>query len=461
MWSTFIMAKITRQSPPPIVFIVLAITIVSGLWWFKDSAIKASSFLPNSATPLASRITRGESLLITANATPEKRAGVDAFARGEFQKAQTHFQSALQQYKNAPDTSIYLWNSKIGEAKHLTIAVSVPISSNLSIAQEILRGVAQAQDEINTTGGIQGQKLQVVIVDDQNDPEIAIKVAEELVKQTNVLAVVGHNASDASVAAAPIYQKGGLVMVSPTSFANVLSGFGDYIFRAVPTVRFLAEPLATHVVQVAYRKRLAVCFDSQAKDNISFKDEFTASASARGAQVLNTSCDFADPTFNPEAAVTEAVRSGADALLLAPHVDRMDRALEVAQVVKGRLMLFGSSTLYTYKTLQVGQQTVNGLVLPVPAFASSTFLARAHQLWGAEVKTWRTAAAYDATRAILAGLARSTTRNGLQQALREPNFSATGAGRTVSFLPTGDRMTPPVLVRVQSKEGGYEFVQLK
>jgi branched-chain amino acid transport system substrate-binding protein len=189
-----------------------------------------------------------------------------------------------------PDTLIYLWNSKIGKAKHLTIAVSVPISSNLNIAQEILRGVAQAQDEINTAGGIQGQKVQVMIVDDQNDSGTAAKVADELVKQAEVLAVVGHNASDASVAAAPIYQKGELVMVSPTSFANALSGFGNYIFRAVPTVRFLAEPLATHVVQVAHKKRLVVCFDSQAKDNVSFKDEFIASVSARGAaSVLNFS----------------------------------------------------------------------------------------------------------------------------------------------------------------------------
>jgi branched-chain amino acid transport system substrate-binding protein len=455
------MAKTTRQSPPPIVLIGLAIAIISGLWWFKDNAPKASSLLPDLSTPLTTRMTQGESLLITANATPEKRAGVDAFARKDFLQAQNHFKVALQQYQNAPDTLIYLWNSKIRAEKHVTIAVSVPISSNLNIAQEILRGTAQAQDEINTAGGIQGQKVQVMIVDDQNEPEIAAKVADELVKQKHVLAVVGHNASDASVAAAPVYQKGGLVMVSPTSFANALSGFGNYIFRAVPTVRFLAEPLAAHVVQVAHKKRFAVCFDSQAKDNVSFKDEFIASVSARGAQVLNTSCDFAAPNFSPETAVLEAVRSGADALLLAPHVDRMDRALEIVQGVKGRLMLFGSSTLYTYKTLQVGQQAVNGLILPVPAFASSTFLERGRQLWGAEIKTWRTAAAYDATRAILAGLALNTTRNGLQQALKDPNFSTMGAGRPISFLPTGDRMTSPVLVRVQPKEGGYEFVQVK
>jgi hypothetical protein len=96
------MAKTTRQSPPPIVFIGLAIAIVSGLWWVKNNATTASSFLPNLDTFLASRMTRGESLLITANATPEKRAGVDAFAQGNFPQAQNHFQTALKQHQNAP-----------------------------------------------------------------------------------------------------------------------------------------------------------------------------------------------------------------------------------------------------------------------------------------------------------------------------------------------------------------------
>lgn len=41
---------------------------------------------------------------------------------------------------------------------------------------------------------------------------------------------------------------------------------------------------------------------------------------------------------------------------------------------------------------------------------------------------------YDAMQAIVAGLARSTTRNGLQQALKDPNFATMGAGRPVSFL---------------------------
>ncbi len=63
---------------------------------------------------------------------------------------------------------------------------------------------------------IAGRKLMVIVVNDDNQPQISKEVASKLVKNPDIIAVVGHNASDASLAAAPIYEKGGLVMISPS-----------------------------------------------------------------------------------------------------------------------------------------------------------------------------------------------------------------------------------------------------
>jgi branched-chain amino acid transport system substrate-binding protein len=70
-----------------------------------------------------------------------------------------------------------------------------------------------------------------------------------LTKDPSILAVIGHNASNASLEAAPIYQQEKLVMVTPTSFANNLSGFGSYIFRTVPNISLMAAPLAEYAVK--------------------------------------------------------------------------------------------------------------------------------------------------------------------------------------------------------------------
>lgn len=442
--------KQTKVRIPPIVWLPL---ILIGVFLVKSVNLSSDT-----------RMSLGDNLLVKDDPTEAKQAGIEAFSKKDYQKASAAFQKSLTQRPNDPETLIYLNNAKATDKNPLNIAVVVPIGSNLNIAQEMLRGVAMAQNEINQKGGINGSLIQVKIVNDENDPAIAKQVAEKLVKDNSILAVVGHNASNASVAAAPIYQQGRLVMITPTSFANDLSGFGSYIFRTVPTIRYMSDPVAEYVVKTAHKTKVAICYDSQSPDNVSSKDEFVASLLSKGGNIAPTVCDFSTPTFNPDRAIADAVSSGADSLLLAPHIDRLEKAMEVARANQGKLALFSTPTLYTIKTFQSGQGDVNGLVLPVPWYRKSesaqAFANQARQIWRSEVN-WRTASAYDATRAMIVGLQNSQTREGLQGVLRSQGFVATGINGEVKFLPTGDRLGKATLLQVQLTPSGYEFVPIK
>ncbi|MBD2776592.1 ABC transporter substrate-binding protein [Iningainema tapete] len=186
---------------------------------------------------LAPGISLGEEIL-SQNSTPEKQAGVKAFSEKKYSDAITYFKASLQNNPNDPEARIYLNNAKAANSKEtIKIAVSVPFGGNPTIAEEILRGVAEFQDGINRDDGINGKLLQVVIAKDNNDRKSAQEVARKFVKDTSVMAVVGHNSSNASIAAAPIYKEGKLVMISATSFANNLQE-PAYVFRMVPQITF-------------------------------------------------------------------------------------------------------------------------------------------------------------------------------------------------------------------------------
>jgi branched-chain amino acid transport system substrate-binding protein len=253
-------------------------------------------------------------------------------------------------------------------------------------------------------------------------------------------------------------------MITSTGFANGLSGFGSYIFRTSPDMRSTAGVLADYVVKTTRKTRIAVCYDSQAPDNVSFKDEFVAALSALGGKLVPTVCDLSLPDFNPDAAMTEALNNGAEGLLLTPHIDRISYAIALARANRGRLPLYSSPSLYTMQTLEQGQIDVKGLVFPAPwhpqANSQDSFSAHARQYWGGTVN-WRTATSYDAASAIITALQKGTTRTDLQQVLRSPSFQSPGASNTVRFLPTGDRATRPILVQVQSDGRGRDrFVPL-
>ena len=146
--------------------------------------------------------------------------------------------------------------------------------------------------------------------------------------------------------------------------------------------------------------------------------------------------------FNPDEIPSKAIANGAEALLLIPSVNKINQAMEVARANQNSLVLLGNHSMYTYETLDIGQSNIKGAVLPTAwhptVTANSEFNQNALKLWGME-GNWRTATAYDATKAILNGLSSASTRQQLQQALANSGFSVPGALGEITFKPSGDR----------------------
>ena len=207
-------------------------------------------------------ISSGDKILVQEDRNSYKESGVKALAKGNCKNAIQNFDLSLKESYNDPEALIYLNNAKsrLQVAQH-KIAVSVPIGNNPNVAKEMLRGVAQAQDEVNRDNGINGKPLEVVIANDNNEFTLAQGIAIQFVKDSNILAVVGHNASEASISAAPVYQQGGLVMISPTSFALNAIEIGNYIFRTVPRSNVLAVAISDYIINKNAKKNIEICFD--------------------------------------------------------------------------------------------------------------------------------------------------------------------------------------------------------
>lgn len=408
----------------------------------------------------------GQQGLVIADNSPDKQFAVQAYAKGDYQTAATKFAAALQNHRNDPESLIYLNNATAAiKGATLKIGVSVPIGGNLNVAREILRGVAQAQQEANQNGGIGGKLLQVEIANDNSVPEMAKQIATEFIKDKRVLAVIGHNASEASIAAAPLYQQAGLVMISPTSVARNLSGIGSYIFRTTPSSKAMANVLAEHVVKSARKTKVVLCFASKTEASQSFQEEFTSAIFENGGRVLQTTCDFSDSAFNPSEVPSQAISAGAEALVLAPSLNGVHHAIAVMQAAKGRLPIFGSQTMYAMETLKQGQNDANNMVIAVPwhPTANSAFALNSQKLWGGQ-GNWRSAMAYDATLVAISGLKSGSSRELLQKAISNSGFVVQGATGTIQFLPSGDRLLKASLVKVQSgKNSGtnYDFTSVQ
>jgi branched-chain amino acid transport system substrate-binding protein len=461
--------------------LVLTLAVVTlGMWLFtKNNGMNLGGLAKNQSSsgettpppkdsnqPVQERISAGEKLLISSKTTSEKQAAVQAIASGNYQDAVSKLEASLKRDRNDPEALIYLNNARIGNQKSYTIGVSVPISSDVNAAEEILRGVAQAQNEINQLGGIKGVPLKVLIANDNNDPDTATQVAATFVKNKDVLGVVGHYASDVTLATVNTYQSGELVAISPISTSVKLAGASRYVFRTVPSDYIAARALADYMLQTLKQQKVAVFYNSQSGYSQSLKSEFATAVSLGGGQVVNE-FDLSDPNFNAAQSVNQATKGGAQVLMLAVNTGTLDKALQVVQVNGKRLSVLGGDDVYTPKTLQLGGLAAEDMVLAIPWHSlgnpQAQFPKAANQLWGAEVN-WRTATAYDATKALISGIERNPTRTGVQQALLSSDFSAEGAAGGIRFLPSGDRNQSMQLVKIQTDPGGpfgYKFVPVR
>ncbi|MEM9091649.1 MAG: ABC transporter substrate-binding protein [Cyanobacteria bacterium P01_F01_bin.53] len=425
----------------------------------QNGSIEADSRISEN---VRSRVSFGEESLFP-DPSDEKKKGVSAIAQGNYGNAITALNASLDDNPNDPETFIYRNNARIGNDRALTIAVIAPAAENSETSLEILRGVAQAQYDINRYGGIDDVPVKLALVNDENDSELAKEIAQTLVQDPSVLGVVGHYSSDVTLATIPVYEQGGLVTVSPVSTAVDLSGISPYLYRTVPTDSFAAAALAAYMLYYEEDRQAAVFYDSTSDLSSSLKDEFNSFVSAWGGKVV-ADYDLSSASFDPQSA-TKAEEDGVDTLMIAASPSSLEQAAKVINQNENRLPVLGGDDLYNRNLLEQVAGNASALVVAVPWHLLSQdsapeFVSSSRELWQGDV-SWRTATAYDAVMSISMGLKGDPSREGLKAALDSTDFSVDSATGPVNFLPSGDRRQVDRLVKVEpgTRSGtGFDFV---
>lgn len=431
-----------------------------------NTTAAAPTTTPGQPGSVANALSWGDRVLFTDAPNADMQAGAAAFATGDYATATARFEAARQAVRNDPEALIYLNNAKLGATPALGIAAVVPIGDTPNTARELLRGVAQAQDEAIKAG----TPVKVLIADDRNDAGQAAAIANALVQDPSVVGVIGHGTSTTTLAAAPVYQQGQLPMISPTSTTTELATLardgGNFVFRVIPSDQFTGTTLARHMLSEGQNQPI-VFYNSQSSYSNSLQEAFSTTLGLEGGQVAKL-VDLSQG--NPAA---ELQGSGADAIVLLPDSASFDAAIAVAQLNQGQLPVLAGDAFYRIDALQKGGASLTGTVVTVPWHplkSTPPFAQTSSGLWGGDVN-WRTALSYDAFQAFSSASSASnvTATSGQQgrvavgQALAGQGFSATGSTGAISFLPSGDRNTTVLLVAVEpgSRSGtGFDFVPL-
>jgi branched-chain amino acid transport system substrate-binding protein len=321
-------------------------------------------------------------------------------------------------------------------------------------------GAQIAIDEINLAGGIAGHKVELLVRDDEQSPEKAIAVTQELLA-LHVEAIIGPMTSAMAEAIAPISEKEGVVLVSPTVTARKFFGRVDNLFLIMSSTRVDAGLSASfHYNQSGFR-RVAAIYDMKNRAYTeSWLEDFTAPFQELSGKVMPVPF-LSSPATNYAEIADKALESRPDAILL---IAGAADAAKLAQKFRERdqqVAMFAAQWATTERLIEYGGKAVEGMYLH--NYADRWSEAPRMQALRAVYRDryqrdpgFAGVAGYDAASVILDAMSRRREKQSLREVLlaNEPFPGAEGA---IVFDRFGDSARVPHITVIR----GGEFISLQ
>ncbi|MGQ9850476.1 MAG: branched-chain amino acid ABC transporter substrate-binding protein [Aggregatilineaceae bacterium] len=146
----------------------------------------------------------------------------------------------------------------------IKIAVATDLTNAIpEFGLDIAQGAQTALSFLNEKGGIKGFEVEMFVEDDRCTGDDATTVANRVASDPQVVAVVGHICSGATVAASNVYEEARIVMVSPSATAEEVTSRGlTVINRVAPLDAVQGVYDANFIYKILGARKIAVLHDN-------------------------------------------------------------------------------------------------------------------------------------------------------------------------------------------------------
>jgi branched-chain amino acid transport system substrate-binding protein len=220
-------------------------------------------------------------------------------------------------------------------------------------------GSQLAFDDINSKGGVLGQKVKLLVEDDQSKPEEAGTVVNKLIHQDHVVAMLGHVASSHSLAAAPICQAEKIPMISPSSTNPRVTQVGDYIFRVCFLDTFQGAVMAKFASDTLKVKDVAILVDVRSDYSVGLQTFFGQAFKKLGGKIVSEqSYSQGDSDFRAQLTAIKAANP--QAVYVPGYYTEVGTIVHQARELGITVPFLGSDGWDSPKLWEIGGVSLNG-----------------------------------------------------------------------------------------------------
>lgn len=234
-------------------------------------------------------------------------------------------------------------------ADDIRVGLAVPLSGRMAgVGLAMAREIKAAIAETNGAGGVLGQQISLIVEDDGCASATGAGAASQLLAQTPAL-VIGHPCSSAAAAAAPLYGKGGLLLIAVgPRHPDVTRGNG---LLPVPVLRLAGrddrqgDAAARWLLDHSPARRVGIIHDRTVYAR-GIADEAVAALKAAGV-VPAALISIVAANDDYESNLLALKGSGAEAVLFAGYAEEAAIVLSGLERIGLSIPLLGSDSLAT------------------------------------------------------------------------------------------------------------------
>lgn len=313
----------------------------------------------------------------------------------------------------------------------------------------LIEMVKLAAEEINNEGGLLGNPVRLIMLDNKSTP-IGSKLAAEEAVRLGVAAVIGAHWSSHSLVLAPILQKTGIPMISPGSTNPKVTQIGNYIFRVCFIDSFQGQAMARFAYANLGARKAVVLKNIDEEYSTKLAEYFMNAFKQIGGKVL------LDGSYRGKAvdfsAVLEKTAKLAPDVVYVPGYTR-DSGLLIKQAVSlgVKATFLGGDAwdeIYKYAGEAIDGSYHSAPWHPDVPFPSSIHLKKIYRnKYDMQIENMSAPLAYDAFMVLATAIKRAGTLNGdrLREAIAETRGFQAATG-IISFDENGDPLDKEVII---------------
>ncbi len=348
----------------------------------------------------------------------------------------------------------------LAQAADIKIGVAAALTGGAAqYGVAIRNGFQLAADEINAKGGVNGNKIQLVVEDEQGKKEEGINVFKKLIFQDKVLMVFGPTLSNSMFAAGPVANGAKTVVFGTSVTANGITDIGPYVFRnSVMESDVLPVTVATATKHYKL-KQVAVIYGNDDAFTKSGYDVFKKVLEDQKLPVTTTET-YVKGDVDFKAQLTKIKASNPDAVICSCLAEEAANIMLQARGLGIKVPFIGGNGFNSPKLFEISKLAGEGTFVGSPwsnanpAPANKAFVAAYVKKYNAEPNQFA-AQAFDALHVAAAALQEvklsgdiAADREALKNAL--PKAAINGATGPFKFRPA---------VTKSGKPGGWDADQ--